>query len=530
MREVISCEALRRLMDSGEDYALLDIREQGEYSGGHIRGATSLPRAAIEFRIAELVPVRFTPIVVVGDGGARAGLAAETIRGIGYKETYELAGGLPSWVESGFPTATGVNVPSKEFGEKVHLEERVPEIEPEELHRLASQRERILILDARTPEEYRRFCIPGGLSVPGGDLILWAGDLMRDPKATVVVNCAGRTRSIIGTQTLRHLGLTNVFALKNGTMGWLLAGLELELKPGRATPAPSPSSRKEAEKLASRVAQEEEIARISVSELQALLAGRESRTLYPIDVRSSEEYLSGHIPGFLWIPGGQAVQRADDYIAVRSGTIVFACDRMAGATMAAYWYKKMGFKNVCILDGGVRAWGENGLEIERGRPARRALGLDRASGRVRYIPAKELAALIKDPKGVSILDVGTSAQYRSGHIPGAYWISRGWLEEKIAAILSDRGRPIVVTCPSGDPSTLAGATLTELGYDEVSVLEGGTERWKSEGRPLEKGLTRPLAEANDLVVSASVTGDLQAMQRYLDWEIELGRKYGKGPA
>ncbi|MBI4490956.1 MAG: hypothetical protein HY694_17875 [Deltaproteobacteria bacterium] len=363
------------------------------------------------------------------------------------------------------------------------------------------------------------------MNVPGGDLILWAGNLIKDPRATVVVNCAGRTRSIIGTQTLRRLGLTNVFALKNGIMGWLLAGLDLELKPGRETPAPSPLSQGEGEKLARRITREEKIARTSVAELQALLAQRESRTLYPIDVRSSEEYISGHIPGFFWIPGGQAVQRADDYIPVRSGTIVVACDRIARATMAAYWYKKMGFKNVRVLDGGVQAWGENGLEIERGEPAKPVLGLDQASGRVRYIPARELAALIKEPKGISILDVGTSADYNAGHIPGAYWISRGWLEEKITAILS---QPIVVTCPSGDQSTLAGATLMEPGHHEVLVLEGGTERWKSEGRPLEKRLTRPLVEANDLVASASVTGDLQAMRRYLDWEIELGRKYRKG--
>jgi len=528
VREVISCGALRRLMESGEDHALLDIREQGEYSAGHIPGATSLPRAAIEFRMAELVPVRSTAIVVVGDAGSRAGLAAETLRLLGYENTLEVAGGLPSWVESGFPTATGVNVPSKEFGEKIHLEERVPEIEPEELCRLASRTEAVLILDARTPEEYRRFCIPGGVSVPGGDLILWATDLMKDPRATVVVNCAGRTRSLIGTQTLRRLGLMNAFALKNGTMGWLLAGLTLELKPGREAPAPSPLSRGEGEKLASRIAIEEKIARISTPELQALLAQRGSRTLYPIDVRSSEQYLSGHIPGFLWIPGGQAVQRTDDYVAVRSGTIVFASDRTARATMAAYWYKKMGFKNVRVLDGGVRAWSENGLEIEQGEPAKRVLGLDRARGRVRCISPEKLAALVRKLKGIAILDVGTSAHYSGGHIPGAYWISRGWLEEKIADVLPDRARPIVVTCPGGDPSTLAAATLMGLGYDEVSVLEGGTERWKSEGRALEEGLTRPLVEANDLVVSASVTGDLQAMQRYLDWEIALGGKHRKG--
>ncbi len=220
-------------MDKERTYALFDVREPGEYNAGHISGATLLPRRDIEFRIADLAPVRDTPIFVAGDSDERAKLAATTIQRIGYKNVYVLEGGFPAWTKAGCPTATGINGASKEFGERVHIECAVPEIEPQELHRRATLGERIAILDARTPEEYSRFCIPGGLHIPGGDLILSAGDLTRDRNATVVVNCAGRTRSIIGTETLRHLGLSNVYALKNGTMGWLLAGLELEQQPNR---------------------------------------------------------------------------------------------------------------------------------------------------------------------------------------------------------------------------------------------------------------------------------------------------------
>jgi len=198
MIQIIPCGELEQLMDSGESYALFDIREPAEYNAGHIPGATSLPRRDIEFRIAYLVPVRSTPISVVGDSDKRASLAAMTLRRVGYENDLGLEGGFPSWVESGGTKATGVNVLSKEFGERIHTEEEVQEIEPDQLRKLMDEERRLLVLDVRTPQEYGRCCIPGGLNVPGGDLILWAADLRKDPRAKVVINCAGRTRSIIG--------------------------------------------------------------------------------------------------------------------------------------------------------------------------------------------------------------------------------------------------------------------------------------------------------------------------------------------
>ena len=527
MIESVSCDALKQLMGKGGSYALLDIREAGEYTSGHIPGTTLLPRRDIEFRIRDLVPVRNISVITVGDSGERAKLAATTIGLFGYQNVYVLQGGFPAWMEAGHPTATGVNVPSKEFGEKIHIECAVPEIDPGELHARTARGENVFVMDARTPEEYQHFCIPGGVNVPGGDLILWAGELEKDPAATIVINCAGRTRSIIGTQTLRRLGLSNVLALKNGTMGWLLAGLELEQHPGRDGPKPSAQSRTEAEALAARIATEENIPLISALELRDLLGQRGRRTLYPIDVRSSEEYASGHIPGFLWIPGGQAIQRADDYIAVRNGTVVLTCDATARATMAAYWYRRMGFKDVRVLKGGIRAWKDSGLELEKGRPVKPVLGLEQARKTVKVISAQEAAQRLAEQSDTLILDVATSLEYKAGHLPGAYWISRGWLEEKVPALFPNRKQPIHVTCPNGAQSTLAGATLVGLGYQNISVLQDGVTSWQREGRFLETGLTKALSEPNDAVISASMTGDKSAMLRYLDWEIALGRKYGK---
>jgi rhodanese-related sulfurtransferase len=197
-------------------------------------------------------------------GGKRAECAAETLADLGYAQVSILDGGLTVWRREGRETVSGVNVPSKAFGEQVHHDRNVPDLSPEELKSLIDSNAELTILDVRTPEEYGRFCIPGGLNVPGGDLILWADQLRRKP--TVIVNCAGRTRSIIGAAALRRLGLTNVRALRNGTMGWLLAGFQLESKPSRRGAAANADSRAQALATALSIAAEEKLTCITVED------------------------------------------------------------------------------------------------------------------------------------------------------------------------------------------------------------------------------------------------------------------------
>src|SRR5262245_8110543 len=226
MPDKISCRDLVALMASKTPHAVFDVRERGEFNLGQITNTTSLPRSQIEFRIAELVPNRRIAIVVYDESEGRAALAAHTLAEFGY-DVSVLDGALLGWEHEGHPTVSGVNVPSKAFGEKVHHERTIPEISPEELRSLQEGVADLIIFDVRTPEEYGRFCIPGGLNVPGGDLILWAEALRRKPDTAIVVNRAGRARSIIGTAAVLRLGLNSVRALKNGTMGWGVGGIRL---------------------------------------------------------------------------------------------------------------------------------------------------------------------------------------------------------------------------------------------------------------------------------------------------------------
>jgi rhodanese-related sulfurtransferase len=518
MSNQISCRDLAALMASDTLHAVFDVRERGEFNVGQISNATSLPRSQIEFRIAELVPDRRIPIAVYDEGEGRAVLSAKSLEKFGYENVSILDGGLPEWRKEKLPTVSGVNVPSKAFGEKVHHERTIPEISPEELRSLQNQGADLMIFDMRTPEEYGRFCIPGGVNVPGGDLILWTDALRRKPETTVVVNCAGRTRSIIGTAALLRLGLNNVRALKNGTMGWVLAGLQLESPSSKPAPLPSAESRKQAREIGLRIAEEERIPWISARELTDQLAN--NGVTYLIDVRSESEYKDGHIPASLNVPGGQAVQRTDDFVAVKNGRIVFVSNQSARAVMAAYWYRQMGFRNVQVLEGGLEAWRGNGGSMESGMRQNEPLGFAAAKKLARALTSADVSSLLQR-SSINILHVGNSADFAAAHLPGSKWISRGWLELKLPSLLRDRTRPILLSCADGRNSTLAAPTLLEMGYKEVSVADGGLRAWARAGYPIEKGLESCLVEPNDVVLSPSIKGDKEAMRRYLEWEIKL---------
>jgi rhodanese-related sulfurtransferase len=316
------------------------------------------------------------------------------------------------------------------------------------------------------------------------------------------------------------LGLNNVRALKNGTMGWVLTGLELESTPTRVTPAAPDESRKHARQIALRIAEEERLSWVSARELLSHLPRKDGGITYLIDVRSESEYKDGHITGSLNIPGGQAVQRADDFVAVKNSRIIFVSHQSARAVMAAYWYCQMGFRDVRVLQGGLEAWRDNGGAVESGGSQNEPLGFETARKLARMLAPDEANSLLQS-SSVSILHVGRSTDFAAAHLPGSKWISRGWLELKLPSLLSDKGQPIVLSCVDGQSSIFAARTLAEMGYKEIFVLNGGVQTWARAGYPIERGRESCLVEPNDVVLSPSVKGDKEAMRRYLEWETKL---------
>jgi rhodanese-related sulfurtransferase len=526
MAATIAPASLKSLLEGKTPFALIDVREAGEYNSSHIPGSSLIARRQLELVVAQAVPFKGTPVVVCDDDGRRAALAAGTLERLGYRQVSVLDGGINRWVTDGFETEWGMNVPSKDFGEKVEVVHHVPEVEAKDLAARIRSGEKFVILDSRTPEEFRRFCIPGGRSVPGGELALRITDIARDidTDTTIIVNCAGRTRSIIGARVLQRMGIPRVYGLKNGTAGWILAGHQLETGADRVQlPEPSAVGVAAAEAYAARVAAEDGVRLLDVPALKSVMDRRGAESIYFIDVRTAEEYAAGHIPGFRWFPGGQAVQRSDDVAVVKNAPVVFVCDKKARATLVASWYRQMGFRDVFAVDGGTTAWSASGGELEKGLPDESPVGYQEARGAAKSISPRELQAAAP----ASVIFVDTSQDFARGHAPGARWVPRGWLELWIGDIVPSKSAPLAVTCLDGRGAPLAAATLRELGYQNLSVLDGGMAAWQKAGLPVERGLSGVMTPPTD-VVPAGPDRNFADMQNYLRWEEALGYKYAPG--
>jgi len=309
--QALSPYELKAALADSQELALIDMREELFFSRAHLLLARSIPLSRLELKFAGLVPRRATRIVLCDDADGLAARAAHVLVQAGYDNISILDGGIAAWAKAGFELFSGINVPSKAFGEFVEHASSTPSISADELDRLMREGSNLVVLDSRPFDEYRRLSIPSAINVPGAELVLRIRDLAPSPDTMVVVNCAGRTRSIIGAQSLINAGVPNkVVALRNGTMGWNLAGRCCESGSARRAPKVSPAALAWAKAAADRVASRLGIERIDRKTLEELRAD-ETRTLYLFDVRDPAEYAAGHVDGALSAPGGQLVQATD---------------------------------------------------------------------------------------------------------------------------------------------------------------------------------------------------------------------------
>lgn len=347
--DTLTPSQVRQSLLEGREIALLDVREEAPFAEGHPLWAANLPTGRIELDAWRRIPRRDTVIAVYDNGEGLAEPAARALQALGYTRVHLLAGGLQSWKDAGLELFIDVNVPSKSFGEWLEAERHTPSLPAEEVQALIDGGADMVVLDARRWDEYQTMSIPTGVSVPGAELVLRAQALAPSPSTHIVVNCAGRTRSIVGTQSLVNAGLPHrITALRNGTIGWLLAGQRLDHGASRRAPEVTPAQRAQAAGRARAVADRAGVRRASAADLQRF-AAEGKRTTYRFDVRTPEEYAAGHLPGFRHYAGGQLVQETDHAAPVRGARIVLADDDGVRANMSASWLAQMGWE-AWVLD------------------------------------------------------------------------------------------------------------------------------------------------------------------------------------
>ena len=481
---------LKAMLSDGEELALLDVREEGIFAEGHLLFAASLPLSRLELKLDALVPRRATRIVLCDDDDGLAHRAAAKLMRFGYRNLAVLAGGARAWQAAGYELFSGVHVPSKAFGEFIEHAAGTPRLPAREVKALQDERADMVVLDSRPLDEYRKMSIPGGIDCPGAELVYRFHDAVRSPETLVVVNCAGRTRSIIGAQSLIEAGVPNrVVALENGTMGWHLAGFALAEGETRHVDAPSPDSVAKARAAASRVAGRCGVAIIDRSRFEEFHREREERTLYLFDVRTPEEYASGHLPGARSAPGGQLVQATDAYIGTRNARIVLVDGDGVRARMTASWLVQMGLREVYVLEG------DDGAR-ESGPEKVRVLGL--ADDDKRMLGVGDLAALVARGDAV-VIDLDSSLVYRERHIPGAWFAIRARLAQALPKV-PGMGT-LVLTSRDGVLARLAAPELAAATVRPVRVLAGGTDAWRAAGQPLASGDEHMADAPIDCVVS-----------------------------
>jgi rhodanese-related sulfurtransferase len=513
---------LRERLTSGAELALLDVREQGVHYQGHPFFASSLPLSRLEMMVLDLVPRFDVPLVLLDGGDEGVAERAQAKLGeLGYTDVAILEGGCKAWKAAGGELFSGVNVPSKAFGEFIEHRYGTPRIPPSELKRLKDSGRKLVILDSRPWEEYHRMNIPGGIDVPGAELVYRVQDLA-DPDTLVVVNCAGRTRSIIGCQSLRNAGVKDVVALKDGTMGWELAGFECERGSERVAAEPSAEGRRKAREAAAQVARRFSVKFVSFARTMTWRA-EAWRTTYLLDVRTRAEFEAGRIPGSVHAPGGQLVQATDEFVAVRNARLVLVDPERVRSVMTASWLNQMGWDDVHVLEP-EGEFGLGDITLARGPRAPRIAAYPDWP----VVRATELAR-----GGATVIDLSSSLRFRRRHIPGAWWAVRARLAEARAKI--GEASDIVLTSDDGLVARFAAPEAAALWPQaQVRVLEGGNAAWFDTGQLAGTGLGRATTTPDDVWYKPydhEHESDYEKHARaYLDWEVALVEQIKRDPA
>lgn len=523
---LVSPDELQAILLGETEHALIDVREIDPFSQNHLLFAVPLPLGRLELLVTDLLPRRSVPIIVCEDSGSGLGQRAITRLGqLGYSNVSILDGGIEAWAKAGFETYSGVNVPSKAFGEFVEHEEGTPSLSADELQRLIAEGSDLVVLDSRPFGEFNWASIPGGLCCPGAELVYRASAAVPSSKTRVIVNCAGRTRSIIGAQSLINAGLPNeIYALRNGIMGWRLSGYEPANGAQNWAPAPTERDKLDAKKSVTQVAARFDVQSISTHGLSQWQQERDSNSLFILDVRTIEEFDLNHLEDAVHAPGGQVVQATDEYIGVRNARIVLVDNDATRATMTASWLTQMGHPNIRIL-----AMDDNpDLATVSGARTKPVVGLN--NDRLTMIAPAVAEALIDE--GALVLDMSLSPTYREGHIAEAWFVLRSQLQQSLASI--EASTPdfntvpaLILTSEEGSLAALALSELRALTDKPIYTLDGGNAAWQRSGLQLTNTNPKYGAEPIDIwripFIADKDKGETvdDAMRAYLDWEVDL---------
>ncbi|KAA8731315.1 rhodanese-related sulfurtransferase [Acinetobacter qingfengensis] len=497
-----------------QEIALVDVREEDLYAKGHPLFAVNIAFSRLEIEILNRIPRLNTDIVLYDNGEGLAQQAYQKLQDLGYQNLSLLEGGVNGWKNAGGELFIDVNSASKAFGEWVEHYKQTPSLSAEEVKQLLEQDDNVVVLDARRFDEYQTMSIPGGISVPGAELVLRAQDIVKDQQTKIIVNCAGRTRSLIGTQSLINAQIPHqIYALRNGTIGWTLARQQLAIQQNKQyQDFPASADRQNILENAKNVAQRAGVRSIDYATLKTLTQEPE-RTTYLFDVRSEAEYIAAYLPESRWIAGGQLVQETDHYASVRGARIILIDPERIRAYMTGSWLAQMNWEVYVLEDDFSALLTESGVWV----PKTPAITIND------YLQPAQLNAWLEEGLALTLLDFTTSANYNKGHIATAQWALRKDIATLFGQNKISTDHPVVVTCGSSLLAQYAVAQIQAFTHQPVYVLQGGNAAWKAAGFAIETGQGNLLSEPIDRYKRPyeGTDNSEQAMNDYLEWEYGL---------
>ncbi|HEY9280253.1 MAG TPA: rhodanese-like domain-containing protein [Eoetvoesiella sp.] len=509
MTDFIDALELKRQLADGNEISLLDIREQGQYGEGHPFHAVPLAYSRLELDIGRLIPNPTVRIVLFSNDDKLSLQALQHLHSLGYLNAKVLQGGVQAWVDAGYTLYKGVHVPSKTFGELVELKCHTPSLTAQQLSELIASNPAVVVLDGRPRQEYKKMTIPGAICCPNAELAYRLHKLAPDASTPVVVNCAGRTRSIIGAQSLINAGVENpVYALENGTQGWYLNDFELEHGGNRFYPDVSADDRQleQIRKQTRTAAEDCNVGSVSAEQL-ILWISDPLRTTYLFDVRTPEEFAKGSVTGAVHAEGGQLIQGTDLYVGVRNSRVVLYDTDGIRARLMGVWLSQMGYE-VYVLDHQVNL---EGLDFTH----------DNHALSLKLLPevgVKDFQELI-GRDGVRLIDLRPSMVYRESHVSGSIWSTRCRVQRDATGY-----ETIVFIAEDAQVAALAAGELTPQQREKTFFISADTAQWKTAGLALETTADIPADE--DCIdylffVHDRHDGNKQAARQYLAWETNL---------
>ena len=513
MKLKITPETVRSWISDKEEVAFIDVREIGQHTNGHPFFSISIPYSLFEFNIKILVPNKQTRVILIDNNNGISDLVYNIAHQMGYSNISIIEGGVEEWVSAGYKLFDGINVPSKSFGELIEKYFHTPSITAKELAQKQKNNENYIVIDGRPFLEYNKMSIPKSICCPNAELFYRVSSYIKDINTEIIINCAGRTRSIIGAQTLIDFGIKNkVKALENGTQGWFLSELSLEHNKNKYLEVlPNDLEIQQLQNKVLKLTNDLNIDLINLKKAQELIIDKKKST-FIFDVTTSKTI--SITPGTIMnVPGGQLIQATDKYIGVWKATVILVDDGdLIRAGTTSFWLKKMGYEVYILKEGLLKAQTlKFTKEIDH-----KLIDLD-------FINLEDLVKIKKQ----ILYDIRSSKDFCKMRIKNSIWLNRAHLYRK--KIKTDD--PIIIITDNLEKASLIVKDLKQK--DKGAIIK--VYKWNQNeitSYPSVIDVTiETLSEQNNIDFNFHThmrhDGNKEHAKQYLEWEINLVSKMDK---